>query len=374
MFNLKIITMKFFNSYSITRLRNQEFPAAYSKIVSVLEKDEIAVEYVERALEKVKVHNDNLVVLRNMTTSHHLSKTINDTKHKRHNAFLSLRGKVTSALKSPSDDEREAAKILDLWLSRYRKSFLQPSIHEESSVVREMMDEVGQRSDISSAIDTLGALSLLDSLQAITTKIDRDFMTRHKERTENSRKAHAIKRESFADLKMLFNSVEMAITLKDGDSTLLMGIVQEVNGLMDTFKAKYQSRVTRKKNAAEENQNAQPENGEQDGEGDMTALSKNGKPAMPDGMKTYGAKALDGMDLQNGTTNGSLDGKLAMNGSETNGAATDGAKEKDVDLSASNGGGVNNISLDSQEDATKKHEGASNDDSDRNRGMNNLDS
>ena len=364
--------MRNFNVYSMTRLRNQEFPAAYSKIVSVLEKDEITVDYVARALETVKAHNDNLVVLRNMTTSHHLSKTINDTKHKRHDAYLSLKGKVTSALKSPSDEEREAAQVLDLWLSRYRKYFSRPSIHEQSSVIREMMAEVGERQDISSAIDTVGVVNLLDSLQAMTTKIDRDFMTRHSEKTEASRKAYALKRSAFADMKMLFNGVEMAITLDDGDSTVFMGYVKEINGLMDTFRAKYQSRVTRKKNAADENQNAEPENGEQDGGGIMTMNLMGGKPAMASGMKTYSAMALDGMDLQNGTTNGSLKGKLAMNGSVTNGAATDGAKEKDVDLSAGNGGVVNNSSSDTQKDATEKHEGAKYDDSDRNRGMNNL--
>ena len=311
--------MKFFKVYSLTRLRNQEFPAAYGKIISVLENDEITVEYITQSLESVKAHKKNLVVLRNMKAPHQLTKIISDLKFKRHDAFLSLKGKVSSAMKSPIDNERKVAEILNTWLIRYHKFFSKASIHEQTSVFDEMMDEVNTKPSIQSAVNEGGVLSILDSIQSITTQIEEAYMTRNKEKVEASRKALLLKQTAYADMKMLLNSIEMAITLNEGNSTVFMGYVNEINLLMDVFKAKAQSRTTRRKNAAEEaetNQDANPENGEQEYGGNEEPQS--GKPAIAGRNKPFNEVSLNDMDLHNGTTNESLDGKDAMNGSSTN--------------------------------------------------------
>ncbi len=48
------------------RLKNQEFSVAFNGIISLLDKEEITVEYVQKALDEALDENAKLVELRNM--------------------------------------------------------------------------------------------------------------------------------------------------------------------------------------------------------------------------------------------------------------------------------------------------------------------
>lgn len=356
--------MKYFNVYSLTRLRNQEFSAAYGQICSILEKDEISVEYVAQSLEVVKAHKAKLIFLKNMNVRHPLTKTITELKHTRHDALTSLKGRVTSILKSPIKEECDAAKVLATWLLRYHKHLSRASIHEQTSMVNEMMDEMNKSANIQTAITIIGVTNLIDSIQANTMELEEVFLTRNKERKEERREAYEMKHVAYADMKMLFNSIEMAITLGDGDSAVYMGYVNEVNGIMETFKTKYLSRISRLQNAEQEendeNQHPEPENEEQDGD---NGVSTNGKPAMANGKRTFNAMTLNSMDLHNRTSNKDLDNKHAMSESVTNGEAIDEEDESVANLITGNEKLVNDTFSDTKKNASETHESATSDDS-----------
>lgn len=251
--------MKFFKTYSLMRLRNQEFPAAYGSICSVVENKEFTVEYLTKAIECVNSHNSKLVILKNMNYKHPNTAKIDELKVKRHDAFLSLKGKAKYGLRSPIDSEREASELLNTWFMRHRKHLVRPSIHEQSSVAKEMNDDIVNNTDIQEALSELGVIDTFDSIQLFTNKIDRLFSMRNKDLQEVTRVAYRLKKDAYGDLLMLLNSIEMAIVFEDGDKTVLMGYVKEINGIMQTFKAKYERRTTRSRNANEETDNNLPE-------------------------------------------------------------------------------------------------------------------
>ena len=152
-------------------------------------------------------------------------------------------------------------------------------------------------------------------------------------------------------MKAFLNSLELANTLGDLDNTVFMGYVNEINDITDHFKAKYQSRTTRRKNVAEAEANKveNPENGEQtDGEEQLVG----GKPAMAGRSETFNVMTTNGIDLQNGGTKNAV----AMRESITNGGAKNGA-DKITDVSSTSDEGLTNdvLELLTSELTTKGH-------------------
>lgn len=56
------------------RLKNQEFSVAFNGIISLLDPQEVTVEYVQKALDEALEESTKLVELRNMRRKHHLTK------------------------------------------------------------------------------------------------------------------------------------------------------------------------------------------------------------------------------------------------------------------------------------------------------------
>lgn len=357
--------MNYFKVSHLTKLSNQEFPVAHEMLSEILDEDEITVEYVAKALASVKLHNPKLVILRNMNRKHHLSKNINNLKVLRNNYFSSLTGKVTSALKTPNETEQKAAEVIDAWLEAYREPLSRARIVQQTSLIQQMMAEVETVPRINTAMREVGGMEIMKSIELITSDLKVDLMRRVKEKAAESRKAQALRRAAYADMKVFLNSIEMAITLKDADSIEYMGYVKEINEALDSYRTLVLNRNTRNKNAAlenEANQNALPENGEQSG---SNAAPEGEQPAKAVNSGKFSAMPLNNMDLQNGgaPTNGSTNRASAMNGSETSGAATNGADKMADDKMADEP--TNAQSTTAQADTTTtKHRGATINDND----------
>ena len=362
------------NISGLNRLINQEFPQAYRLIVSRLEEEEFEVADVQKAFEGVVAQNVELNKVKNKLAKHDLTRIITSLKETRHEHLVSLKGRVTYSMKSHSNDEREAAIILNAWLDREHDFLTRKSIQFQSQSVYRMNDDVVLYPNLFEALTTLGLGDVIDSLVSISNQIDKNFLKRNTDKKAESKKAYELRRNAYKAMQILITSMEQVIELEKDDVDVYNGYLSEIEGILSNFFAEQANRTTRRNNAA---QKLEEEQDDQDG-GDVEPMG--GKPAMAGGSRTLDAMALGGMDLQNGTTNGSLKEKAAMNGSVTNGAATNGAatngeSKKMYDPATGSGGlGVNDISLDTPKDATKKHDSAAKDDSGQNRGMNNLDS
>ncbi|MDD2474632.1 MAG: DUF6261 family protein [Dysgonamonadaceae bacterium] len=321
----------------LSRLRNQEFPAAYGMICSILEGEEISVEYVSQSLASVMAQNEKLVFLRNMVLQHPLTGTIKHQTDLRNDYFSSLKGRVTSALKSPVETEREAAEVLNLWLHGYRQYLSTARIHEQTVLIEQMLEEYQSKLFIQEAVTKCGVQIILDSIAAITTEIKDAYVTRSKERTAAKRKAMMLRRVAYNYLKTLLNSIEMVISLGDADSAVYLNYLEEIDDMMEVFRAKYESRTTRRKNAAQKAEENQPEDHENDDQ-DGDAMPTDSQPETAGTSRKFNVMTLDGMDSHNGLTNESLNGNDVMSNSVTNGEAIDGKKNEP---STGNGAFVN---------------------------------
>lgn len=338
----------------MSRLRNQEFPAAYGMICSILEDEEISVEYVTQSFASVLAHNEKLVFLRNMKLQHPLTKTIRHQTDLRNNYFRSLKGRVASALISPIETEREAAKVLDLWLFGYREYLTIARIHEQTVLVEQMLHEYRTKLPIQEAVTAAGVQPIFDGISTITDEIKSTFVTRAKEKTAAKRKARKLRGEAYGSFQTLLESLRMAISLDEEDSAVYLNYLIEIDDILEGFRAKCESRTTRRKNAAQKAEENQPENHENDDHGDLMPDSE---PENAGTSRAFNVLALDGMDSHNGMTNSGSNGNGVMNNNVTNGIAVNGQND---DPSMGNGIFVNDDSH-NPETAIVLYEGTSKD-------------
>ena len=130
--------VKYFSASHLMQLKNQEFQEAFDEILRTFDKEEITVEYVAEALEDAKTENNNLVLLRNMTKKHHLTKTIREQNNQRYSYLTVITDTVKTAFKQPSKEKRAAAKVLNEWLEPYRKSLSRPVLGVQSTLAIEI--------------------------------------------------------------------------------------------------------------------------------------------------------------------------------------------------------------------------------------------
>lgn len=396
------------NISGLSNLRNQEFPDALASIITILESDVVTEEYVLECLNVAKAKRDKLGLLKSRRKGHPLSATLRELNYNRHDYLLSFKGKINYGLKSPIETERKAAKVLNVWLDRYNEHLSSAKIHEQNTLVDQLADDVDTNDYLAEALNDAGLMNAFDSIKMITIEIREVFHDRSKDREEHKRKAYDRRRDAYEAIKMLLNSLEMAIKLKSENSDIYVGYWNEISRLLDRFNAKVQSRVTRRKNAAEQDQtpiedevdvedmdnmedddmgdidnmdddNMEGDNMDDVAEGDIEVTSTTPKSTMVMKSRPYSVVRLNesmDKDLQDlekanedwAATNGAMmESETINNDDVTTSDEGDTAKADDAetdnvamdDATAGNGGLIDNASETSAEDGdTEEHDGA----------------
>lgn len=264
--------VKYFSASHLMQLKNQEFQEAFDEILRTFDKEEITVEYVAEAFEDAKAENNNLVFLRNMTKKHHLTKTIREQNNQRYSYFTVITDTVKTAFKQPSKEKRAAAKVLNEWLEPYRKSLSRPLLGVQSTLAKEISDEVDKVARVYDAIVTLELISVLDSIKMITADIKTNITTRSKELMAERREALLVKRRGNAKMMVFLKSIEMVLNLNGENKEIYLCYAKEINERLDYYKSALISRSTRVKTAAEKEQTNSDKQGD-NAEGNITTTS-----------------------------------------------------------------------------------------------------
>lgn len=347
--------MQNINVSYLYRLRNQAFPEAFSTICSILDRSEIAEEYLAACLAKAKAHIPKLVCLKNMNLTHPLTKKLSDMKYERHDYFLAIKGRVSNNLRSPKETERKASAVLDLWLHGYRQYLATASINEQNNLVIQMADDISSDLEIATAMDDADCSDIFSAIESLSINIKDAILKRSADRVAKRRKADVVRRAAYKDMKTLLNGIDMAINLGSDDSSTYVGYRTEISDILNQFNAKTMSRATRKKNAEDAQKDREEGNSADGGARGMEVLGNSmmtPKMAQPKSTTMSGpysvlAKHEDmGMDLQKGdSANASLTTEpLAMSESETNGGSLV-DNDKKAEATATGNGDLGNNAL-----------------------------
>ena len=381
--------MKHFNF--LKRVTNQEYHAGYMALSSVMEGREITADYVTNALDNVLAHKKVLVNMKNMKLRHPLTHQIKEMRDNRADYLLSLKGMIRAGLKSPIESVRNACYVLDAWLFGYRDYFSKPTIHEHTAMVEQITDDVKTNNNIKEAMLAAELMETIEHIELINTDIQVAYLMRSKEIAAMSRKAAKVRNDAYVDLIHLTNSMELAISLGHADSDIYEEALNEMADIASRFKAKYLIRMTHSRNAALEDTSYEDVTDEDATDEDATdndgienestenesteneMLDGDNEPAKAENGVTFGAMALNGMDLQGGNMpkNGSSNGAPAMSRSIiNNGVATTNGDTKTADNATTNNGATElatgNGAMDSDTEVSGVNaDAATNEDSDQ---------
>lgn len=338
----------------LKRVTNQEYHAGYMALSSVMEGREITADYVTNALDNVLAHKKVLVNMKNMKLRHPLTHQIKEMRDNRADYLLSLKGMIRAGLKSPIESVRNACYVLDAWLFGYRDYFSKPTIHEHTAMVEQITDDVKTNNNIKEAMLAAELMETIEHIELINTDIQVAYLMRSKEIAAMSRKAAKVRNDAYVDLIHLTNSMELAISLGHADSDIYEEALNEMADIASRFKAKYLIRMTHSRNAALEDTSYEDVTDEDatDNDGidnestenestENEMLDGDNEPAKAENGVTFGAMALNGMDLQGGNMpkNGSSNGAPAMSRSITNnGVASTNGDTKTADNATTNNG------------------------------------
>lgn len=337
--------MRISNYYLLNRLINQEFPEAYRQITTHLEGEAFEVEDVQQAYNMVKAKVDNLEYIKSNQTLHILTGRIAALNETRHEILQSLKGRVVYGKKSHKAEEREAADYLHVWITRERGFLTSKNSTHQSRSVRRMVHDMSLNSEFGDALEVLGMFDIVDSLKNITSQIDAHKTTREKDKLADTRKANAMRREAYLAMKSFVMSIELAMVLKKGDDAKHLDYLNAINLVVTTYHARHQSRMTGRRNAAENAKveaeaqakakakaEAEAKQNEQPGEGvqyGANVVTMGGKPAPAGRSVAFKTMSMDDMDLQNegATMNVAMKSAPAMNEQANNGGVNDGVND-----------------------------------------------
>lgn len=339
------LNLKHFRASHLMQLKNQEYQEAYDEILRTFDEEEVTVEYVAEAIEDARAENRELVFLRNMTKKHPLSKTIREQNNLRYSYFTVITDTVKTELKSPFEANRAAAKLLREWLEPYGKSLSRPLLGVQTTLVKEISDEVNSKLHIEDAIESLRLTGVLDSIKMITSDIKANITKRSKEMMAERREAMELKRRGYAKMVVFLNSVEMVLNLNGENKETYLRYAKEVNERLDYYKGVLLSRSTRFKTAADKE--AVSSNNKNNAQGGFDATRTNSQSNGAMRSTPYNLTSFDeGMDMdmqskektnEDSTTTDALTDNVTKNGNGVLTNKTNGASPADNSTAAHNG-------------------------------------
>lgn len=232
----------------LRKLRNHEFAEAYELISVNLASVEMEEGNLCQAIDEVRGYVSKLVHLKNLKRQHPITEKLDALKKKRHQYFLSLRGRVAYCRKSPTKEEALAANRLHYWMLSYREFFKGATIHTQSRLSANLNDEVVIDPSIMEGVALLGLNATMDAIMEITSEMRLLHLVRLKEKKEEAALADSIRTVAFAHIVTLWKTLEVSVALKTHDGELCRGLFESINWVIIDFKAKYLGKNTRREN------------------------------------------------------------------------------------------------------------------------------
>ncbi|HZJ80334.1 MAG TPA: DUF6261 family protein [Dysgonamonadaceae bacterium] len=257
-------------------LRNHDFGELFDAIYNVAEAKKIDVPSVTIAIDRLAPHCKKLLRMNSVKLIHPLTQLIQKQVAIRTEYLGSLRFSIKAKMLSHIVEERVAAKRLEIWVSPYKQNIYPPTIHRQSRMVEDLMNDRKQKKEIKQATALLLLDDLLEAIVTMNDKIRHNFLIRMNEKEEYVVDGLAIRNAAYDDLKVLISVLESNYEI--GTNNLqreqLVELSSSINDNLKDFRTLLRSRTTKKRskkdadNATKELINSLSKDERQRGEGD----------------------------------------------------------------------------------------------------------
>lgn len=236
----------------LNRLRNHEFAQAYHLICKELLTSESTQPNVVQAIEAIQSYSKEMIHLAAEQRTHPFTESVVAIKEKRHQALLSLRGRIAYLQRSPFDDVAKSAKTLRPWLEAHREFFRTATIIDQSRLVHNLSSTLEESTTLQAAVTKLGMLEDIMQLGALTHEIQSLDASRKKDWEADRVKAVQVRQQALKKLVALWRVLEVSVSLELEDMQEAKAMAHEINTVMIYFKRKHASKLTRRENQKQE--------------------------------------------------------------------------------------------------------------------------
>ena len=231
-------------------LRNIEFEELFDLIYTSVVTLKIDEPSITTAIERIELHRKELLRMNHKKLKHPLTQPIQKQVNSRTEYLACLRMMVDAKMLSHKPAERIAAKRLMLWLHPYKNSIYAPTIHKQSRMVKDLMEDRKQSKEIKQATALLDIDELLEAIVNISSRIELNYLKRLDEKSMYNVDGLAIRNAAYKDLKVLVSVLEVSYNLcvDDEQREQLVEMSILINGCLKDFRTLVRSRDTKRKN------------------------------------------------------------------------------------------------------------------------------
>lgn len=227
-------------------LRNDEHPVLIEQICLVMDKYVPEDENIKEAAARVKSHLEPLELVKVRLTRHALTPVLTELHVSRKQSLSSLQGQVRALTRSTVSEEKEAANVLEMWLSKHRGKLLTLGYAALSERTNEIIADAEKDEKVKTALETLSLTPILNRLKAINEEFKRTFVERKNETAQAPKvDAKAIRIAVNKDIRLLLDILTAKSRIRN-ENTEYEPLINALKEFLDYYRVLVQTRKTRK--------------------------------------------------------------------------------------------------------------------------------
>jgi hypothetical protein len=231
--NMKNFTFKL-KTY---QLRNTEFLQLNTDLLLVVEQNDPEALQVAELYQTMKQQVTEANRMLHQQRGHVLSRRLSELDMQREAALTGLQRTMDGARYSPYEVEREAAEKLQTFMAGFGKGISKNNYASQTTVVRNLLDELQQNSALADAVTTLGLQKWITQLQTVNAQFQAGYVNRSVDRGSHALQPLGLKRMAITEAwerleRRLWSHFDISEGASPWSETLT-----GINGILTTYQA-----------------------------------------------------------------------------------------------------------------------------------------
>ncbi len=213
------------------QLRNDEHPVMVGQICTAIDNYSVVDERVNAAAARVKAHLEPLEGVKVHVKKDELSPTLRSLHKRRRQTIVSLQMQVRGLLRSPLEDQRNAAGVLTLWLEKHQGELVKRGYVGLTKRISQVVTEAENEVNVKEALTSVGLITLIPQLKQQNEEFILYFNKLLDSRWKKSKsRCYELRKCADKDILLLINTLNSANELSENKEEYreLMAAIKEI--------------------------------------------------------------------------------------------------------------------------------------------------
>lgn len=231
-------------------IKNIEFGELFDLILNAVAARKNDLSILTPLLDKLEPHSKELLKMNHKKLKHPLTELIQEQVTQRTQYLGGLRLTIDAKMLWHKSEVRHAAKRLLQWLDAYKDDIHAPTIHKQSRLVKDLMEERKKDAGIQQATALLDLDELLEAIVNINAKLQNNYLKRLNEKKSYDISGKIIREAAYNELRVLITVIEASYHSFESEvqKQQLRELSQSINKELKDFRTLLRSRKTKRNN------------------------------------------------------------------------------------------------------------------------------